>query len=183
MPQAGIAAGVDSAALVVVGGLVVLLVVLVAASAAGFAMRHRQGRFRPVGGAVRPESAESVPGTAGLAPGSAEPSGRGLSSADLGAPLGARATLVQFSTDVCAYCGPTRKLLTEVARWRDGVEFVEVDAAKRMDLTRRLHVMSTPTVLVLDALGGITSRSSGPQRRADLETALSEALTPGGVAS
>ncbi len=95
-----------------------------------------------------------------------------LSAADLGAPLGAQATLVQFSTEVCAYCGPTRELLTEVARERDGVAFVEIDAAERMDLTRRLHVLSTPTVLVLDALGGITSRASGPPRKADLLTAV-----------
>jgi hypothetical protein len=102
-----------------------------------------------------------------------------LSAADLDAPLGARATLVQFSTEVCAYCGPTRKLLTEVARERDGVAFVEIDAVKRMDLTRRLHVLSTPTVLVLDALGGITSRASGPLRKADLLTAVGAVTSRG----
>ena len=41
-----------------------------------------------------------------------------------------------------------------------------------MDLTRRLRVLSTPTVLVLDALGGITSRASGPLRKADLLAAV-----------
>jgi hypothetical protein len=102
-----------------------------------------------------------------------------LSAADLGAALGAQATLVQFSTEVCAYCGPTRELLSEVARERDGVAFVEIDAAGRMDLTRRLHVLSTPTVLVLDALGGITSRASGPLRKADLLTAVGAVLDAG----
>ena len=102
-----------------------------------------------------------------------------LSAADLGAPLGAQATLVQFSTQVCAYCGPTRELLTEVARERDGVAFVEIDAAARMDLTRRLHVLSTPTVLVLDALGGIKSRASGPMRKADLLTAVGAVISRG----
>jgi hypothetical protein len=142
------------------------------ASAAGFAMRHRQGRFR----------ATLVPGAQ---PGSAAPvAGDGVLSADdLGFPLGAQATLVQFSTEVCAYCGPTRKLLAEVAGQRDGVTFLEIDAAERMDLTRRLHILSTPTVLVLDALGGITSRSSGPQRKAHLEAALGKVLAPGGVPS
>ena len=85
-------------------------------------------------------------------------------------------TLVQFSTPVCAYCGPVRQLLTEVAAERDGVTFVEIDAADRMDLTRRLHVMSTPTVLVLDAAGGITSRASGPVRRAELLSAVGPLL-------
>ena len=140
-----------------VGGLVALVVVLAAASVAGFAMRRRQGRFRPV--PAQPPSA-----------------GEALSAADLGAPLGARVTLVQFSSAVCAYCGPTRELLAEVAAERDGIAFVEIDAAARMDLTRRLRVLSTPTVLVLDALGGITSRASGPLRKADLLTALGAAL-------
>ena len=142
-----------------------LLVVLTAATAAGFAMRFRQGRFReaqPVSVAADKAAAPDV-----------------LSEADLGARLGAQATLVQFSTEVCAYCGPARRLLTEAAARREGVEFVEVDAAQRMDLTRRLHVMATPTVLVLDAEGGILSRSSGPQRKADIEAALGQALASG----
>jgi hypothetical protein len=145
----------------VVDGLIAVVVVLAVASAVGFAMRRRQGRFHsPV---VRTESAE---------PGRPASSTAMLSAADLGAPLGAQATLVQFSTEVCAYCGPTRELLTEVAGENDGVAFVEIDAAERMDLTMRLHVLSTPTVLVLDALGGISSRASGPLRKPDLLTAL-----------
>jgi thiol-disulfide isomerase/thioredoxin len=146
-----------------VGGLIALVVVLAAASAAGVALRQRQGRFHQrTPGRDQPSSADA------------------LSAADLGAPLGARATLVQFSTEVCAYCGPTRALLTEVARERDGVSFVEIDAAERMDLTRRLRVLSTPTVLVLDALGAITSRASGPLRKADLLTAVGAVADAGG---
>ena len=144
-----------------VEGLIAVVVVLAAASAAGFALRQHQGRFRP---------GAPVPATS---------FGDVLSAADLGAPLGARATLVQFSTEVCAYCGPTRELLTEVARERDGVSFVEIDAADRMDLTRRLRVLSTPTVLVLDALGGITSRASGPLRKAELLTAVGAVVDAG----
>ena len=157
-----------------VGGLIALVVVLAVASAAGFALRHRQGRFRA--------TAAAGAGTAGLAA-SADAGRSVLSASDLGSPLGAQATLVQFSTEVCAYCGPARTLLAEMARQRDGVAFVEIDAAERMDLTRRLRILSTPTVLVLDALGGITSRSSGPQRKNELSAALGRALTPGGMPS
>jgi hypothetical protein len=163
----------------VVGGLIALVVVLAAASAAGFALRQRQGRFRPAGGspAGNPQSSSR---TGAADTGQPASPGSALSAAELGAPLGAQATLVQFSTEVCAYCGPTRELLTEVAAEREGVAFVEIDAAARMDLTRRLHVMSTPTVLVLDAAGGITSRASGPLRKADLLTAVGQVLRPGG---
>lgn len=148
----------------VIGGLVALVIVLAVAAAAGFALRRRQGRFRPAKKARRPQSAALVRGS--------DAGDDALSAADLGAPLGARATLVQFSAEVCSFCGPTRELLSEIARETDGVVFVEIDAAARMDLTRRLRVLSTPTVLVLDALGGITSRASGPLRKADVLTAL-----------
>ena len=151
-----------------VDGLIALVIVLAAASAAGLVMRQRQGRFRAVRPAVPRETGAADAPAAGRAT-AAEGT---LSAADLGAPLGAQATLVQFSTEVCAYCGPTRELLTAVAGERDGVSFIEIDAAQRMDLTRRLHVLSTPTVLVLDAEGGITSRASGPLRKADLLTAV-----------
>jgi thiol-disulfide isomerase/thioredoxin len=102
-----------------------------------------------------------------------------LTAADLGAPLGERATLVQFSTQFCTYCGPARALLSEVARGRDGVAFVEIDAARRMDLTRRLRVMSTPTVLVLGPGGAIERRTSGQLRKADLLAAVGAVLDQG----
>jgi hypothetical protein len=163
----------------VTGGLIAVVVVLAVASTAGFVLRARQGRFRATAAGSTPLTGTGPADTAGtVSPGSV------LSAAQLGAPLGDRATLVQFSTEVCAYCGPTRKLLAEVAAGADGVAFIEIDAADRMDLTRRLHVMSTPTVLVLDASGGITSRASGPPRKAELLTAVgsaaSRAVRPGG---
>ena len=159
----------------VIGSLIVLVVVLAAASAAGFGLRARQGRFRP----RRPRSTSLPQGTGRAHPPSPTAT-RALTAADLGAPLGERATLVQFSTEFCTYCGPTRELLAEVASERDGVAFVEIDAADRMDLTRRLRVMSTPTVLVLGADGAIERRSSGRPRKSDLLAAVGAVLGGGG---
>jgi hypothetical protein len=48
-----------------------------------------------------------------------------------------------------------------------------------MDLTKRLHVLSTPTVLVLDSRGGIASRASGQPRKADLQDAMDLVLRGG----
>jgi thioredoxin-like negative regulator of GroEL len=102
-----------------------------------------------------------------------------LTAADLGAPLGKQATLVQFSTEFCAYCGPTRDLLAEVAQSRDGVALIEIDAARRLDLARRLNVLSTPTVFVLAPDGSIAGRASGQPRRADVLAAVSSVLDGG----
>ena len=143
------------------GGLILLVVVLAVASAAGFGMRRRQGRFRSLGeAAVVPSAAPDAV----------------LTAADLGAPLGARGTLVQFSSEVCAYCGPTRELLAEVARDRDGLAFVEIDATERFDLTKRLRVFSTPTVLVLAADGSIAGRASGRPHKSDVLAAVGTVL-------
>lgn len=102
-----------------------------------------------------------------------------LTAADLGTPLGERATLVQFSTEFCAYCGPTRDMLAEVARSRDGVTLIEIDAARRLDLARRLNVLSTPTVFVLAPDGSIAGRASGQPRKSDVLAAVGGVLEGG----
>ncbi|RKT11902.1 thiol-disulfide isomerase/thioredoxin [Streptomyces sp. 1114.5] len=99
-----------------------------------------------------------------------------LSEAELGGPLGSRATLVQFSTAFCQPCRATRRVLSEVAGMVDGVEHVEVDAEARLELVRRLEIRRTPTVLVLDADGRIVRRASGQPRTVDVIAALGQAV-------
>ena len=101
-----------------------------------------------------------------------------LTEADLGGPLGQRATLVQFSTAFCAPCRPTRQILGQVAGMVDGVTHVEVDAADRLNLVRRLRINSTPTVLVLDPAGAIVKRAAGLPRKADVIAALGSVVEP-----
>jgi thiol-disulfide isomerase/thioredoxin len=96
--------------------------------------------------------------------------------ADLGAEPGTRATLVQFSTAFCAPCRATRRILGEVAGMVDGVTHVEIDAEAHLDLVRRLNIIRTPTVFVLDASGGIVRRGSGLPRKADIIAALGETV-------
>jgi thiol-disulfide isomerase/thioredoxin len=99
-----------------------------------------------------------------------------VEAGDLGAPLGERATLVQFSSAFCAPCRATRIVLADVARRIPGVSHIEVDAENRLDLTRRLGILRTPTVLVLDAAGREIRRASGaPPGRAAVLAALATA--------
>ncbi|MGW1727433.1 thioredoxin family protein [Streptomyces sp. NPDC002306] len=95
-----------------------------------------------------------------------------LSSGELGQPLGERATLVQFSTALCATCPGTRRLLADVAAGTPGVRHVEIDAEARLDLVRRVDVLRTPTVLVLDPVGRVVRRASGAPTRADVVSAV-----------
>jgi thiol-disulfide isomerase/thioredoxin len=145
----------------VTGGLIALAAVLAAACVLGLALRHRAGRFRA-----------GTPVASGPGGMTGEPDADVLTEADLGGPLGAQATLVQFSTAFCAPCRPTRQILAQVAGMVDGVTHVEVDAVARLDLVRRLRINSTPTVLVLDAAGTIVKRAVGLPRKADVIAAL-----------
>jgi thiol-disulfide isomerase/thioredoxin len=141
----------------VTGGLIALAAALAVATVVGVALRRRAGRFRagPAGRAVGAGAERSV-----------------LTEADLGSALGEQATLLQFSTAFCAPCRPTRQMLARVAGMVDGVAHVEIDAAARLDLARRLHVTSTPTVLVLDPAGAVVKRAVGLPRQADVMAAL-----------
>ena len=150
----------------VTGGLIALAAALLAATVLGVALRRRAGRFRP--------------GSPGTAAQTAVAGNGALTEADLGTRLGEQATLVQFSTAFCAPCRPTRQILVQVADMVDGVAHVEIDAAARLDLVRRLRINSTPTVLVLDPDGAIVKRATGLPRKADVIAALGTAIQPQG---
>lgn len=86
------------------------------------------------------------------------------------------ATLLQFSTEICAPCAFTRSLLRDVADSRDDVTHVDLDVTHRPDLASRFHVMQTPTTLVLDRRGVVQARIGGAPRRDDLVAELERIL-------
>ena len=95
---------------------------------------------------------------------------------EFGEPLGERATLVQFSSAFCAPCRATHRVLADVAGMVDGVRHIEIDAETHLDLVRRLDIMRTPTVLVLDADGELVTRASGQPRKVDVIAAVGRAV-------
>ena len=97
-----------------------------------------------------------------------------ITEADLGHPLGDRATLLQFSSSFCTPCRATRQVLADVARSTEGIAHVEIDVADRADLVRVLDVRRTPTTFLLGPDGRIASRASGPPRKADVLAALGD---------
>jgi len=174
----------------------VCVAALVVATAAGLTWRQRNGRMRPVAagqataggtGARQVTAGRAVTGTrrsrrttgaepAGRSTGAGLSTGAGpdLTVAELGGPLGSRATLLQFSSAFCAPCGATRRVLAEVAGMTDGVAHLEIDAESHLELVRRLDVRRTPTVFVLGPDGRIAHRASGQPRKADVIAALGE---------
>jgi len=131
-----------STALLIAGAVVLLAVV------AGVALRSQDGRRRS-GGAARVH-AEDLPG---------------------GLTASASATLVQFSTELCARCPQMRRMLGEIATDR-GIPHVEVDLTNRSDLATRYHVLQTPTTFLIDASGAVLSRWGGVPDRRSIEDAV-----------
>jgi thiol-disulfide isomerase/thioredoxin len=132
--------------------IVVLLVLVVLTTGAGLVWRSRNGQVREL------------------------PDGALLTASDLGIALGERATLVHFSPAFCQPCRAARVTLGEVSAMVDGVSHVEIDAESHLDLVRRLDIMRTPTVFILDASGRVVQRASGAPRKADVLAALGRAV-------
>lgn len=146
----------------IVDGVVAVVAVLLAATAVGLWLRRSGRRL----------------GSAAAAPPAGSPGATVLDPTDLGAQLGERATLVQFSSAFCQPCRATRQVLDEVSRQVPGVRHIEIDAESHLDLVRRLDVRRTPTVLVLDAGGRVVRRASGQPRTVDVVAAVGAAVGP-----
>lgn len=132
-------------ALTVIGALVA------AATALGLAWRARQGRIATAAGEV-------------------------ITPTDVASdsPFGQAATLLQFSTELCARCPGTARLLAGVAGSRPGVAHLDVDLTHRADLASRFGVMQTPTTLILDGAGRVRFRIGGVPHRAGVARHLDD---------
>jgi len=91
--------------------------------------------------------------------------------------LAGGATLVLFSTEYCAQCPAALRLLSRLAQERGEVAPLEVDLTNDPDLAKRLGILQTPTVFVLDGDGRLAGRIGGTPRRDEL-VALLDALIP-----
>ena len=122
----------------------ILLGLVATATALGLVWRASQGRVHPATGQID------------------------------GVELGSEATLLQLSSEVCAPCRATAKVLGGIHE--HGVRHVEVDIADRPDLARQFNILQTPTTLILDASGIVRARIGGAVRRdtviAELERVL-----------
>lgn len=138
-------------------GALVAAAVLIAATAFALVRRRRDGVLR----ARRGEDGEVA---------------ETVRPDDMGAELGEKATLLQFSSAFCAPCRATRRVLGEVTEMVDGVAHVELDAEANLELVRRLNIVRTPTVLVLDGAGRVVRRATGAPRKLDVIAALGEVI-------
>jgi hypothetical protein len=143
--------------------LVVLIGLVALATALGLLWRRTSGRIRSDGG-------DTVIDVAGLA---------------VGAVAGRHATLLQFSTEVCAACRTTSVTLKAVADLANAdlanadVTHVDVDVTHRADIASRFNLLQSPTTLILDGRGVIRARIGGAPRAAEVRAELDRIISAG----
>jgi thioredoxin-like negative regulator of GroEL len=91
--------------------------------------------------------------------------------------LGEVATLLQFSTEMCARCPGVHRTLSDIADGHDGVRHLDVDLTHRPDIAKHFHVLQTPTTLVLDRDGVVQTRFGGAPSRDVLELELNRLIS------
>jgi len=91
--------------------------------------------------------------------------------------LGEAATLLQFSTEMCARCPGVHRTLSAIADDHDGVRHLDIDLTHRPDIAKHFHVLQTPTTLVLDRDGVVRTRFGGVPSRDVLELELNRLIS------
>jgi thiol-disulfide isomerase/thioredoxin len=81
-------------------------------------------------------------------------------------------TFLQFSTDLCSFCGPTARMFETLEKSDPNVTHIEVNVTDRMDLVKKYNILQTPTTLVLDKRGKIVKRIGGAPKAHHLVTEI-----------
>jgi thiol-disulfide isomerase/thioredoxin len=104
-------------------------------------------------------------------------SGEQINLAEIGAikdgqpvtKFGQKVTFLQFSSEFCAACRQTAKLYSELESVHPEILHIEVDITNRTDLANKFNILQTPTTLVLDSRGRVTSRIGGAVKQQTIE--------------
>lgn len=83
--------------------------------------------------------------------------------------FGKRVTFLQFSSEFCTACKQTARLYSELEKVHPEILHIEVDITNRTDLANKFNILQTPTTLVLDSRGRVTSRIGGAVKQQTIE--------------
>jgi thioredoxin-related protein len=89
-----------------------------------------------------------------------------------GHDLGKKATILQFKTEYCSICPGVKRQINELIKNDKGISFYEIDAVERIELAKKLHVKSSPTVLFFNEDGLEEGRIIGAPKKDQLRNTL-----------
>ena len=94
-----------------------------------------------------------------------------------GHDLGKKATILQFKTEYCSICPGVKRQINEMIKNDKGISFYEIDAVERIELAKKLHVKSSPTVLFFNEGGLEEGRIIGAPKKDHLRNTLEKITT------
>lgn len=133
--------------------LALVLGLLAVAVAAGLIWRARTGKAKRVSGGEQINLAEI----------GAVKDGKPVTS------FGKKVTFLQFSSEFCTACRQTARLYSELEQVHPEILHIEIDITNRVDLANKFNILQTPTTLVLDSYGRVTSRIGGAVKQQTIE--------------
>ena len=83
--------------------------------------------------------------------------------------FGKKVTFLQFSSEFCTACRQTARLYGELEQVHPEILHIEIDITNRVDLANKFNILQTPTTLVLDSHGRVTSRIGGAVKQQTIE--------------
>ncbi|MEY4494671.1 MAG: hypothetical protein RL570_786 [Actinomycetota bacterium] len=83
--------------------------------------------------------------------------------------FGQKVTFLQFSSEFCTACRQTAKLYSELEQVHPEILHIEIDITNRTDLANKFNILQTPTTLVLDSRGRVTSRIGGAVKQQTIQ--------------
>ena len=90
---------------------------------------------------------------------------------------GKKATILQFKTEYCSICPGVKRQINELIKNDAGISFYEIDAVERIDLAKKLHVKSSPTILFFNEAGLEEGRIIGAPKKNHLRNTLEKITT------
>jgi thioredoxin-related protein len=82
-----------------------------------------------------------------------------------------------FKTEYCSTCPGVKRQINELIKNDEGISFYEVDAVERIELAKKLHVKSSPTVLFFNEAGLEEGRIIGAPKNDQLRNTLEKITT------
>ena len=91
--------------------------------------------------------------------------------------LGKKATILQFKTEFCSVCPGVKRQINELIKHDTDIAFYEIDAVEKIELAKKLHVKSSPTILFFTEDGLEEGRIIGVPKKNEVKNTLEKITT------
>ena len=91
--------------------------------------------------------------------------------------LGKKATILQFKTEFCSVCPGVKRQINELIKHDTDIAFYEIDAVEKIELAKKLHVKSSPTILFFTEDGLEEGRIIGLPKKNEVKNTLEKITT------